>query len=163
MRLPIVEFIRRFMLHLMPARFVRIRHCGLLDNRMRRTLLPLCLQLLGVAPQPGEQEHHRWDQRALLVAVSGIGPNRCPQCTKEFNSPEHEAAEAMAKEMESVVRYRFGINATIYPSFTRTLGAPKEKRIVVCLHEDSVSSPLDTLAVEHEILPIDDSLPTSSF
>ncbi len=50
MRLPIVEVIRRFMMHLAPARFVRIRHYGLLGNRMRRTLLPLCLQLLGVAP-----------------------------------------------------------------------------------------------------------------
>jgi hypothetical protein len=82
MRLPIVEFIRRFMLHLVPARFVRIRHYGLLGNRMRRTLLPLCLQLLGVAPEPGQQEHHRWDQRELLVAVSGIDPNRCPKCAK---------------------------------------------------------------------------------
>ena len=45
------EFLRRFMLHVLPRRFVRIRFSGFLANRRRKQLLPLCQQLLGGSPQ----------------------------------------------------------------------------------------------------------------
>src|SRR5882762_82203 len=45
------EFLRRFLLHLLPKGFVRIRNFGFLANRRRATLLPLCFPLLGSAPQ----------------------------------------------------------------------------------------------------------------
>ncbi len=44
--LPLDEFLRRFLLRLLPRGFVRIRHFGYLANRQRAMLLPLCLQLL---------------------------------------------------------------------------------------------------------------------
>jgi hypothetical protein len=54
------EFLRRFMLHVLPRRFVRIRFSGLLANRRRKQLLPLCKQLLEVSPrqrsEPGNSE-----------------------------------------------------------------------------------------------------------
>ena len=55
------EFLRRFMLHVLPRRFVRIRFSGFLANRRRRQLLPLCQQLLEATPQqpsetPGSSE-----------------------------------------------------------------------------------------------------------
>jgi hypothetical protein len=37
-----VEFIRRFLLHVLPAGFIKIRHFGLLANRNRRQTLTLC-------------------------------------------------------------------------------------------------------------------------
>src|SRR6202041_1998117 len=40
------EFLRRFLLHVLPRRFVRIRFSGFLANRRRKQLLPLCNQLL---------------------------------------------------------------------------------------------------------------------
>src|ERR1700751_2168560 len=43
------EFLRRFLLHVLPKGFVRIRHFGFLANRRRATLLPLCFQVLGAA------------------------------------------------------------------------------------------------------------------
>ena len=46
MTLPVDEFLRRFLLHLLPQRFVRIRYFGFLANRRRAALLPLCFQLL---------------------------------------------------------------------------------------------------------------------
>jgi hypothetical protein len=46
MTLPIDEFLRRFLLHLLPRGFVRIRNFGFLANRRRAVLLPLCAQLL---------------------------------------------------------------------------------------------------------------------
>ena len=46
MTLPVDEFLRRFLLHLLPRGFVRIRNFGFLANRRRAVLLPLCAQLL---------------------------------------------------------------------------------------------------------------------
>ena len=52
MTLSLDEFLRRFLLHLLPKGFVRIRHFGFLANRRRATLLPLCFPLLGAVQQP---------------------------------------------------------------------------------------------------------------
>lgn len=49
--MPVEEFLRRFLLHVLPRGFVRIRNFGFLANRHRATLLPLCSQLLNSAPQ----------------------------------------------------------------------------------------------------------------
>src|SRR5713101_1761064 len=68
--LAVDEFLRHFLLHLLPKGFVRIRNFGFLANRKRATSLPLCFQLLGAAPQT-EQE------------VSTSGPSdlwSCPKC-----------------------------------------------------------------------------------
>jgi hypothetical protein len=51
MTLSLDEFLRRFLLHVLPKGFVRIRNFGFLANRRRATLLPLCFHLLGSAPQ----------------------------------------------------------------------------------------------------------------
>src|SRR6201984_3757301 len=48
--LSVDEFLRRFLLHLLPQGFVRIRNFGFLANRKRATALPLCFQLLGATP-----------------------------------------------------------------------------------------------------------------
>jgi hypothetical protein len=44
MTLPVDEFLRRFLLHLLPRGFMRIRNFGFLANRRRAELLPLCLR-----------------------------------------------------------------------------------------------------------------------
>jgi hypothetical protein len=45
-----VEFVRRFLLHVLPTGFVRIRYFGLFANRVRAENLARCRALLGVAP-----------------------------------------------------------------------------------------------------------------
>ena len=52
MRLKAVEFIRRFLLHVLPSGFMRLRHYGFLANRVRRKKLALCRVLLGTAITP---------------------------------------------------------------------------------------------------------------
>ena len=52
MTLSLDEFLRRFLLHLLPKGFVRIRHFGFLANRRRTELLPLCLAALGSVSSP---------------------------------------------------------------------------------------------------------------
>ena len=54
MNLSLGEFLRRFLLHLLPEGFVRIRHFGFLANRRRPTLLPLCRQALDAIPPQAE-------------------------------------------------------------------------------------------------------------
>jgi hypothetical protein len=51
------EFLCRFLLHILPQGFVRIRNFGFLANRKRATLLPVCFQLLGSAQQPQAEQH----------------------------------------------------------------------------------------------------------
>jgi hypothetical protein len=76
-RLSVVEFIRRFMMHLLPPRFVRIRHYGLLGNRNRGKLLPLCMNLLGKRPP---QHTHDPQHDRLIALLTGPDPRRCPHC-----------------------------------------------------------------------------------
>ena len=73
MTLPLDEFLRRFLLHLLPQGFVRIRNFGFLANRKRHTLLPLCFQLLGTTQPPPAEEHTSSTKAALDLY-------RCPKC-----------------------------------------------------------------------------------
>jgi hypothetical protein len=57
MTLSLDEFLRCFLLHLLPKGFVRIRNFGFLANRKRAVLLPLCFQFLGSAQQPQAVQH----------------------------------------------------------------------------------------------------------
>ncbi len=73
------EFLRRFLLHILPQGFMRIRHYGLLANRSRRTLLESCRQLLEVpseTPPPAPPE--TWQD--LLQRLTGKDPTLCPRC-----------------------------------------------------------------------------------
>jgi len=67
------EFLCRFLLHILPKGFVRIRNFGFLANRKRATLLPLCFQLLGSEQQPQAEQH---------VSSTEDCPDlwRCPKC-----------------------------------------------------------------------------------
>ena len=65
------EFLRRFLLHVLPKGFVRIRNFGFLANRRRATLLPLCFQLLGSAPQTEQDISGSKDSSDLWL---------CPKC-----------------------------------------------------------------------------------
>jgi hypothetical protein len=65
------EFLRRFLLHVLPRGFVRIRSFGFLANRRRPLLLPLCQRLLSEQPEA----------RSARVSTSSTPACfRCPQC-----------------------------------------------------------------------------------
>ncbi len=69
MTLPLEEFLRRFLQHVLPKGFPRIRYFGWLANRRRRELLPLCRTLLAAVPPPS----------ATSSAVENAAW-RCPGC-----------------------------------------------------------------------------------
>ena len=75
MSLPLDEFLRRFLLHLLPKGFVRIRHFGFLANRRRATLLPLCRQSLAVVqPQTQPEASTAKETRPLWLCPNCGGP-----------------------------------------------------------------------------------------
>jgi Putative transposase len=67
------KFLRRFLLHILPQGFVRIRHFGFLACRRRATTLPLCFQLLGTAQEALTEEH-----TSSTEDVPDL--YRCPKC-----------------------------------------------------------------------------------
>lgn len=77
MDLEVDEFLRRFLLHIVPDGFVRIRHFGLLANRRRRAALARCRALLAPPPMPDLLPE---SVRDLILRVTGIDIDRCPVC-----------------------------------------------------------------------------------
>lgn len=75
------EFIRRFLLHVLPERYVRIRHFGLLANRNRKDLIALCRKLLGSKTVTKENDREETWQEQLL-RICGIDVTTCPVCQK---------------------------------------------------------------------------------
>ncbi|MFC1525830.1 IS91 family transposase [Candidatus Latescibacterota bacterium] len=73
-------FTRRFLLHVLPNRFVRVRHYGLLSNRNRRTKLAHCQQLLGGAPTASEAVPPRQPWQDLVHQLTGTDPRQCRRC-----------------------------------------------------------------------------------
>ncbi len=71
------EFIRRFLLHTLPHRFVRIRHYGLLGNRCRHAKLARCRALLA---QPEPEVPEPVLVAAMMLRLTGIDIHRCPYC-----------------------------------------------------------------------------------
>jgi hypothetical protein len=72
MTLDAVEFIRRFLLHILPTGFVKIRHFGFLASRNRAAALAICRQHLRASPGVAAA--------ILLPAQSPISEHRCPVC-----------------------------------------------------------------------------------
>jgi hypothetical protein len=80
MTLTAEEFIRRFLLHVLPDGFQRIRYYGFLCNRYRQQKLARCRALLGMPqtqPATGEPSD---DYRDRYEALTGISLKQCPVC-----------------------------------------------------------------------------------
>jgi hypothetical protein len=80
MTLDAQEFIRRFLLHVLPDGFMRIRHFGFLANRSKKQALAQCRKLLDLdsaLPLCSSQPAN-----ALLLKLTGVDLSRCPCCYK---------------------------------------------------------------------------------
>ena len=79
MALAAEEFIRRFLLHVLPAGFQRIRYYGFLANRYRAQKLALCRQLLQMQPREQPDEGKK-DYRDQYEELTGVSLKTCPEC-----------------------------------------------------------------------------------
>lgn len=73
------EFIRRFLLHVLPDGFQRIRYFGFLANRYRAEKLALCRRLLKMPP-PAATPELKKDYKDHYEALTGISLKTCPLC-----------------------------------------------------------------------------------
>ena len=80
MTVPATEFIRRFLQHVLPARFHRIRYYGLLGNRHRKETLARCRQLLGTPAPETPSATGPADYRDRYEALTGFSLRVCPVC-----------------------------------------------------------------------------------
>jgi hypothetical protein len=80
------EFIRRFLLHVLPDGFQRIRHYGFLGNRYRKAKLALCRQLLGVVI-PAVTREDKPDYRDFYEKLTGKSLRDCPVCHRGQRVP----------------------------------------------------------------------------
>jgi hypothetical protein len=74
------EFIRRFLLHVLPEGFQRIRYYGFLGNRYRQEKLARCRQLLGMPACSAPAVEAAQDYRDRYEALTGISLRQCPVC-----------------------------------------------------------------------------------
>jgi hypothetical protein len=81
MMLATAEFVRRFCLHVLPERFVKIRHSGLLGNRQKQTRLARARELLGVAPPLPEPEPKPLPELLRTPTTEGTSAC-CPFCQR---------------------------------------------------------------------------------
>jgi hypothetical protein len=100
------EFIRRFLLHVLPRGFVKIRHFGFLANRGREDNLRLCRVLLGPASSSiaGPPE----------VTQQPAQAERCPLCREGFMQP----IEILLPQVALRHRYRIALPITAPQSNT---------------------------------------------
>jgi hypothetical protein len=80
------EFIRRFLLHVLPAGFQRIRYYGFLCSRSRQEKLALCRRLLGMPSSvPTTTAEH--DYRDRFEDLTGSSLRQCPECHRGHMVP----------------------------------------------------------------------------
>jgi len=81
MTLDAEEFIRRFLMHILPDQFIKIRHYGILSNRNRHSKLVVAKTLLGISdPNLSTDVRETWQD--LLTRITGCDPRICPYCGK---------------------------------------------------------------------------------
>jgi hypothetical protein len=84
--LPVDQFIRRFLQHVLPDRFMRIRHYGFLANRAKKQALACCREQLG-AKQP-EAEQTDKTVADWVLELTGLDITRCPHCGAQLLQTE---------------------------------------------------------------------------
>lgn len=72
------EFIRRFLLHVLPDSYMRIRHYGFLANRCKKQNLARCRELLGLCPDLPEIPEQTAQEK--MLQLTGVDVTECPCC-----------------------------------------------------------------------------------
>lgn len=78
MTLKAYEFIRRFTMHILPDRFVKIRHYGILGNRNKKLKFKRCLEIFRIKPR----EDEKLSSAELFFKLTGIKIRMCKICEK---------------------------------------------------------------------------------
>ena len=74
------EFIRRFLLHVLPKRFMKIRYFGFLANTNKKKSIPLLRKLIDPSAQLPDKLNETLQQ--MMLRLTGVDITCCPQCQK---------------------------------------------------------------------------------
>lgn len=78
MTIPALEFMRRFLLHILPTAFTKIRHYGFFGNRNKNTKLRLCQKLTGGKLKPLEKR--KLTTAEIILKITGRDITKCSCC-----------------------------------------------------------------------------------
>jgi hypothetical protein len=78
--LPVEEFIRRFLLHILPNGFMKIRYFGFLAHTNKRKSIPLLRQLIGSSAELPEKIEETVQE--MMLRLTGEDISTCPECKK---------------------------------------------------------------------------------
>ena len=78
-KLKVTEFMRRFLLHVLPKKFVRIRHFGLLANRSRKVKVEIIRRIHGIVEKVEQELKQSWKE--LINKHIGVDIRACPKCS----------------------------------------------------------------------------------
>jgi len=76
------EFIRRFLLHILPEGFFKIRYYGILASRNLKTKLKRCKELLGISEDHDQKKPQDIDWKDLFLEITGVDLRVCPVCNE---------------------------------------------------------------------------------
>jgi len=76
------EFIRRFIMHILPPGFIKIRHFGFLSNKNKSTKLKICKRLTFAMQNKVEDVYKKLTTSEILIKLAGKDINVCPCCKK---------------------------------------------------------------------------------
>jgi Putative transposase len=119
------EFLRRFLLHILPKGFVRIRNFGFLANRKRAELLPLCFHLFGATPQPQVESHPSGTKNSSRSW-------RCPKCGGPMRVIERFTAAELQLRSPPKVTATLSNPKTLHASARELLLCLAAKQILSC-------------------------------
>ena len=97
-----VEFIRRFLLHVLPKRFVRIRHYGFLANRDKKKNIGLCRLLMKLPPDIPVVEHQTVQE--IMLTQTGIDISKCPCCKTGTMRKIYDIPEGAGENSFSILK-----------------------------------------------------------
>lgn len=102
MTIDAVEFIRRFLLHVLPKRFMRIRHYGYLANRCKKEKTGKCRRLLGLtAALPAVVEKTVCE---MMFKLTGNDITKCPYCKEGTMHKVLEIPKGMGDSAFCIIR-----------------------------------------------------------
>ena len=73
-------FMKRFLLHVLPEGFVRIRHYGFLGNPNKKRIIALCRDLLGESQNDESENNIPKTWQEIMIFLTGKDPTVCPEC-----------------------------------------------------------------------------------
>ncbi len=81
LKLEVFEFISRFLLHVLPCKYYKIRYYGIFSNRNRKKKIKISKEILGITITKEEaKKPESWED--LLLKLTGEDPRICPSCKK---------------------------------------------------------------------------------